>query len=136
MGVKIGGKSPTEINTEKILDNVTGDITNSTYSHVAGTTEDDFLVFTADIQDIFIEFDVSGYTVGTLTVREYVQTDGSNYRQASERVFPTDFDSNVEAIIMSHHQKNNAYKITLQKSDSTGVSVPYRYEVVSKDDST
>lgn len=110
------------------LDNLIGSVTTGTFSLVNNVNEQDALVIAAGTRLVDIELDMINLTQ-TNTVREYVQVDGATYRQISAKVFPTDFDTNTKAVIISFVQKNSLYKITLQASVLEGVArnVPYRY---------
>ncbi len=110
------------------LDNLTGLVTPGTFSLANNTSEQVVLTFSAAREVIDIELDMVNLTQN-ITVREYVQVDGSNYRQASAKVFPTDFEPGAKAVLISFVQKNAAYKITAQAAAAEGASrnIPYRY---------
>jgi hypothetical protein len=111
---------------------LSGPVTPGTYSLPSGLVEQDALLFAAAYRQLDIELDMDALAQNT-TVREYVQTDGANYRQISAKVFPTNFDTGTKAVILSFVQKNSAYKVTLQSAVAEGVprDIPYRYMVRS-----
>lgn len=110
------------------LDNLIGVVATGTFSLVNNTNEQDCIVFNATTQLIDIELDMVNLTQSN-TVREYVKVDGTNYRQISAKVFPTDFDTNTKCVTIAFPQKNSMYKITLQAAVLEGGArnVPYRY---------
>jgi len=105
-----------------------GSVTPGTFSLANNTTEQDLLVIAAARQHLDIELDMSNLTQVN-TIREYVQVDGANYKCISKKEFPTDFDDEAKAIVLSFVQKNAAYKITTQASVAEGAArdIPYRY---------
>jgi hypothetical protein len=110
------------------LDNLIGTVATGTYSLPNDTNEHDALTFGAATQLVDIELDMNNLAQNN-TVREYAQVNGSNYRQVSAKVFPTDFDTNTKAVIITFVQKNAPFKITLQAAVAEGSAkdVPYRY---------
>ena len=110
------------------LDNLTGTVTNGTYSHANNTTENDVLVFAAAKLKIDLFLDMVNIAQST-TIREYIKVDGTTYRLISQKVFPTDFDTNTKAISISFEQPNRDYKVTFQSGTAEGSAkdVPYTY---------
>ena len=109
------------------LDNLIGVVTTGTFSLVNNANEQDALIIAAGTQLVDIELDMNTLAQ-TNTVREYVQTDGANYRQVSAKVFPTVFDAGTKCVILSFTQKNSLYKITLQATIAEGAAkdIPWR----------
>lgn len=112
------------------LDNLSGTVTTGVFALVNNILEQDCLVFPAAYQQVDVELDMNALA-NTITVREYVQVDGANYRQISAKVFPTNFDAGTKAVILSFVQKNSLYKITLQEAVGEAQNIPYRYMVRS-----
>jgi len=110
------------------LDNLTGTTATGTYSHANNTNEQDVLEFAASKQKVDLYLDMVNITQ-TITIREYIKVDGATYRQLSEKVYTTDFDTNTKAISISFEQPNRAYKITLQSGTAEGSAknIPYAY---------
>ena len=118
------------INTDviSILDNSTGTVTNGTYSHSNDTNENNVLVFAAAKLKIDLFLDMVNIVQNT-TIREYIEVDGTTYRLISQKVFPTDFDSNTKSVVISIEQPNKDYKVTFQSGTAEGSAkdVPYSY---------
>lgn len=108
------------------LANLVGTVSTGTFSLLNNVNEQDCLLFPATQQQVDIELDMINLA-NSITVREYVQVDGTNYRQISARVFPTAFDAGTKVVAISFVQKNSLYKITLQESVGEAKSIPFRY---------
>lgn len=113
------------------LDNLIGVATFGTYTHANNTNEQDVLEFAAAIQQIDIELDIK-VLLQTTTVREYVKVDGTNYKQVSSKILPTDFDPLNETVIIQFIQKNSMYKVTLQSSVAEGAEAYIKYEYLTR----
>jgi|32_taG_2_1085360.scaffolds.fasta_scaffold03731_10 hypothetical protein len=94
---------------------------NGTYTHANGTTEDTAISITANEADVTIAFDVSLLTQNT-TIRVKEEVDGTTAEIQSEKVFPTDFDTNVESVIVSLVGKGRDQVVTFQSGTSEGAS--------------
>jgi hypothetical protein len=105
-----------------------GVVTTGNFNLADNVLQQDCLIFVAADQKIEVELDLNTLTQIN-TIREYVQTDGVNYRQISARVFPNQFDNATKPVIITFTQKNSLYKITLQASVAEGAirAIPYRY---------
>ena len=128
---KLGNPATTfAVQAAVIKANLTATISTGTFSLVNNILEQDCLIFGAATQQIDIELDMSNLTQVN-AAREYVQTDGANSRQISNKAFPTAFDSGTKTVLFSFIQKGSAYKVTLQASVLEGgaKNVPYRYTV-------
>ena len=111
------------------MDNLIAEISvvGSPYSQPNDVVEHDAIVVAAATQLVDIEIDVDALTQSN-TIREYVQIDGANYRLITSKIYPTDFDPGVKAIVLSFPQKGQLYKITMQANVAEGAvrDVPYR----------
>ncbi len=94
---------------------------NGTYAHANGTTEDTAISITANEADVTIAFDVSLLTQNT-TIRVKEEVDGTTAEIQSEKVFPTDFDANVESVIVNLVGKGRDQVVTFQSGTSEGAS--------------
>ena len=113
------------------LDNLIGGVTTGTFSLVNNATEQDVLEIAAATQHLDFELDASNLTKVN-TIREYVKVDGTNYRCISKKIYPTDFDDESKAILLSFVQKNAAYKITAQASVAEGAARDIKYRYVTR----
>lgn len=113
---------------------MTVNTSNGTYSHTNGTSEETVLELTANEDNTTVSYDVS-LMAQTFTVRVKEKMDGSNYEIQSEKVFPTDFDANIEAIIINLLGKGRDQIITFQSGTAEGSNrdIPFsrRDEVAS-----
>ncbi len=100
----------------QLIDEISG-----TYSHPNVTTEQDVLEFLSLLNDIEVSLDMNALTQNT-TVRVYEKVDGTTYRLASEKIFPTDFPSNIKDVIVNLNGKNIDMKITFQSAVLEGAS--------------
>jgi hypothetical protein len=88
------------------------------YSHADGTTEDDALIYLALKDKIEITLDMTNMTQ-SVTVRIYEKTDGTNYRQVTRGIYPTEFSPN-EVIAIEITGKGMDNKITVQSGVTEG----------------
>lgn len=54
------------------------------------------------------------------TLRVFEKIDGSNYRQISEKVFPTDYETGTQGVVIILDGSGQDMKITLQSSIAEG----------------
>lgn len=100
--------------------------TKGTFTLVNNALEQDALIIPARNAQVDIELDLNAL-VNPITIREYVQVDGTNYRQVSAKIFPAAFDAGTKCVIYSFPQKNSFYKITLQEAVGEAANIPYRW---------
>jgi hypothetical protein len=96
-------------------------VSNGTYVHANGTTEDTVVAITANEAIITIAYDVSLLTQNT-TIRVKEEPDGTNPEIVSEVVFPTDFDTNVEIVEIELVGKGRDQIVTFQSGTSEGAA--------------
>ena len=99
---------------------------NGTYVHSNGTTEDDVVELTANKDRVEYVYDVSLLTQNT-TIRVYEKVDGTNYQPPTEKIFPTDFEPNVEAVTIELVGHGRDQKITFQSGTGEGTdrNIPF-----------
>lgn len=112
------------------LDNLIGTQTANTYSHPSGTTEQDALVITPAELGKYerLSLDMSNLAQDT-TVRTYIQVDGTNYRLCDRALFPDDFPTDTESVLILLMPGLRTMKVTLQSAVAEGEAknVPYFY---------
>lgn len=108
-------------------------ISTPVFSLLNGLVEQDAIVFAASKQIINARLDLSNLTQNT-NIREYEKVDGVNYRELSNKLWPTQFDTGCTGVSFSFTQADAAYKITLQSTIAEGAdrSVPTRSTVESR----
>ena len=101
-------------------------VSNGTYVHANGTTEDTATSVTANEALIEIAYDVSLLAQNT-TIRVKEEVDGVTPEIISEVVFPTDFDANVETIIVELVGRGRDQVVTFQSgtSEGAGRNIPW-----------
>ena len=105
----------------EVIAKVSVEITNGTYVHANGTTEDDVIEVTNNLNKVVISLDVSLLTQNT-TIRTYEKIDGTNYELTSSAIFPTEFDTGAEAVRILLNGKNRDQKLTFQSGTSEGAT--------------
>lgn len=110
------------------LDNLIAVVTTGTFTLQNNILEQDLIIFTAATQYIDITLFLNNLTQ-TATVREYEGDLTDTFKQLSAKVFPADFDTGTQSVVLSFKQKNARYKITIQSSVLEGATrdIPYRY---------
>lgn len=114
----------------ELVDNLLSEEVSGTIVHPAGTSEEDSLEVTpSELTEYSIVFLDLNALAQTITIRNYIQIDGSNYRLISSAAFPADFPTNAKGIPVELWQLSVPWKITLQSSVTEGsdVDIPYRY---------
>jgi len=94
---------------------MTVDTSTGTYNHPNATTEATVLELTDNSLDTTVSYDVSLLTQ-TTTIRVKEKMDGTTYEIQSERAWPTDFDPNVEAVVINLLGKGRDQIITFQSN--------------------
>ena len=89
------------------------------FSHPNDTNENDLVEHLLLTEKITHHFDFSGFSQLT-TIRVSEKIDGTNYRQLSEKEFPTDFEANNTAVIIVLDGAAQDMKITLQSAVAEG----------------
>jgi len=119
---------------DSIHKNNVATVTTGTYSHANNTNKQDVLEFTANTQDIELRLDMVNITQLT-TITEEEKIDATNYRIITQKIFPSDFDTNTKAVAFSFPQSNQSYKVTFQSGTAEGSAknVPYVYRLLQKD---
>jgi len=107
-------------------------IVTGTYSHANNTNEQTVSEYLALVGDIEISLDMNNLAQNT-TIRLYEKVDGTNYRNASEKIFPTDFPSNIKVVIINIIGKSRDAKITFQSGTGEGSSKNVAYAQVTKE---
>lgn len=92
---------------------------NVSFSHPNTTVETDLDEHIKLTELDYHTLDFSNLTQIT-TIRVYEKTDGINYRLLSQRVFPDDYDTGVETIIVILNGGGQDMKITLQSAVAEG----------------
>lgn len=120
------------VDVTAILNILTAHNTNGTYTHLNNLLEQDVLVFASATQDINLRLSMDNITQNT-NIREYEKIDGITYDQLTNRIYPTDFDTNNKGIVLSFPQAGRLYKVTMQSQIVEGAnkSVPYVYRLLS-----
>ncbi len=108
-------------------------VVDGVYNHPDGTTAQTVIEFDPAIQDISISFDMS-MLAKNVRIREYEKVDGTNYQEASNKIYPTQFDPNTKDVIYSFKQKNKGYKITFTSLKAEGAikAIPFTYRIEPK----
>ena len=94
---------------------------NGTYSHTNGTSEETVLEITNNQKTVTLAYDVS-LMAQSFTIRIKEEMDGSNYEIQSESVFPADYDTNIESIVIELVGKGRDQIITFQSGTSEGAA--------------
>lgn len=103
-------------------------VDTGSYNHPNDTTENTVATLSAPsgARDITHRFDMSNITQN-LTIRQYEQIDGTNYRQITAKIFPTDFDPGTKGVETSFKMSEGNYRITFQSAVAEGSikAIPY-----------
>lgn len=92
-----------------------------TYVHANSTAEETVLEVTNNIQEIEVSYDISLLAQNT-TIRVKEKMDGSTYEIQNENVFPTDYDANVESVVIQLFGKSRDQIITFQSGTLEGTT--------------
>lgn len=90
-------------------------------THPDTTTETDLIEFTNLREKLIIAMDLSNLAQIT-TIRVFNKTDGTNYRQRSQKIFPTDYDTGTEEAVAILSGTNQDMKITLESGITEGAA--------------
>ncbi|GAH86894.1 unnamed protein product [marine sediment metagenome] len=113
-----------------LLDNLLSIEASDTIVHPAGVGEQDSLEITpAELTEYAIVLLDFNALTQNITIRVYIEIDGTNERLISSAVFPTDFPTNAKGVPVELWPMSVDWKITLQSAVTEGVArnVPYRY---------
>lgn len=113
-----------------LLDNLLSIEASDTIVHPAGVGEQDSLEITpAELTEYAIVLLDFNALTQNITIRVYIEIDGTNERLISSAVFPTDFPTNAMGVPVELWPMSVDWKITLQSAVTEGVArdVPYRY---------
>ncbi len=115
------------------LDNLIGTQTANTYSHPSGTTEQDAVVITPAELGKYerLSLDMSNLAQNT-TIRTHLQVDGTNYRQCDSAVFPGDFPTDTESVLIVLMPGLRNMKVTLQSAVAEGEAKNVAYFYVTR----
>jgi hypothetical protein len=94
---------------------------NGTYVHSNVTTEEDAITITANADKTVISMDMS-LLAQTTTIRVYEEIDGTVAESFTEKVWPTDFEANTEAMEITLIGKGRDQKITFQSGTLEGAT--------------
>lgn len=92
---------------------------NGTYSHTTGTSEETALEILENLKDVTVAFDVS-LMAQDFTIRIKEKMDGTNYEVQSQSLFPDDYDTGIESIVINLQGKGRDQIITFQSVITEG----------------
>ena len=130
MGFPPQGYTPLTAARAALIDNLLSIETSDTIVHPAGVGEQDSLEITpAELTEYAIVLLDFNALTQNITIRVYIEIDGTNERLISSAVFPTDFPTNAKGVPVELWPMSVDWKITLQSAVTEGVArnVPYRY---------
>jgi len=104
-----------------------------TYSHPNGVAEQNAVVITPAQLGKYeqLVLDMSGLAQNT-TVRTYIEVDGVNPRLADSAIYPGDFPTNAESVVIELTPGDRDMTITLQSAIAEGVAVDIEYFYVAR----
>lgn len=91
----------------------------ATLTHPNTTTETDLVEYIGLRDLLGISLDMTNI-LQTTTIRVYNKTDSTNYRQRSQKVFPTDYETGTEEIFAELDGTGQDMKITLESGTVEG----------------
>jgi len=110
---------------------ITAVLRSVSFDHANNTSEQDLVEHSNLTELITHHFDFSGFAQIT-TIRVFEKIDGTTYRQLSQRVFPTDFETDTEGVIIVLDGAGQDMKITLQSSVAEGAVVTVKGTIRDK----
>jgi len=113
-----------------LLDNLQSETVSGTITHPTGLAEVDALEVTpVELTEYSIVLLDMNALTQNITIRVYIQINGTNYRLISSAVFPTEFPTNAKGVPIELYPISVPWKITLQSAVTEGIDrdIPYRY---------
>ena len=130
--------SPTASSPNRYLQNLMASGTNTTFQFLSTNSEQTIFSVNGTSGSPHViegaEIDISGVkTVGeNCVLRTYLETDGSNYRQLTEKTWSTNFDNGVVDVILGRLVTDVDFKLTISTSTTfatASTDIPYRHTV-------
>ena len=103
---------------------------SGTFSHSNNIDVQELLEFTSLVDVVKLSVDFNAMS-NPLTIKTFSKVDGTNYRQASVKVYPNDFDTDTKTAEIILQGKGQDQKITIQSKQLEGqsTSIPYSYVI-------
>ena len=95
-----------------------------TYNHAMGTTEDDAIVITNNINNVEVTMDMSLLQRSTI-VRVYNKTDTTNYTGVSEATYPDDFTSDSAVFVLNGKGQDQRITFESVSAEISSIAVAF-----------